>query len=61
MAQKKFIITQDEKTANQLLAAGFKLVTNVAGSYTFMNIAPANFSFAEVERDKYSYTNILSM
>lgn len=58
---KKFIITQDESTANKLVAAGFKLVGNTSGSWIFMNIAPKNFSFAEIDKEKYSYTNILCM
>ncbi len=61
MSQKKFIITKDESTANKLLACGFQLVSNVSGVWTFMNIAPKNFSFAEIEKEKYSYTNILCM
>lgn len=58
---KKFIITKDESTANKLVAAGFKLMSNTSGSWTFLNIAPTNFSFAEIEKEKYSYTNILCM
>lgn len=58
---KKFIITKDESTANKLMAFGFKLVSNVSGSWTFLNIAPKNFSFAEIDKEKYSYTNILCL
>ena len=56
---KKFIITKDESTANKLITCGFKLVSNMAGVWTFMNIAPANFSFTEIDKGKYSYSNIL--
>ena len=58
---KKFIITKDESTANKLIVCGFQLVNNVSGSWTFLNVVPKNFSFAEIEKEKYSYTNILCM
>ena len=61
MSQKKFIITKDESTANKLANCGFKLVSNASGAWIFMNIAPTNFSFAEIDKEKYSYTNILCM
>lgn len=59
MSQKKFIITKDEPTANKLLACGFKLVSNVSGVWTFMNTAPTNFSFSEIDKKTYSYSNNL--
>lgn len=59
MSQKKFIITKDESTANKLLTCGFQLVNNTSGIWTFMNIAPKNFSFAEIDKGKYSYSNNL--
>ena len=58
---KKFIITRDEATANKLITCGFQLVNNMAGSWTFLNVAPKNFSFAEIDKEKYSYTNILCL
>ncbi len=61
MSQKKFIITKDESTANKLIACGFKLVSNVSGVWTFMNSAPQNFSFAEIDKKAYSYTDILCL
>ena len=56
---KKFIITKDESTANKLLSCGFKLVSNMTGTWTFINIAPTNFNFAEIDKSKYSYSDIL--
>ena len=56
---KKFIITKDESTANKLLTCGFQLVSNVGGVWTFMNATPANFSFAEIDKKLYSYSNNL--
>ena len=61
MSQKKFIITKDESTANKLLTCGFQLVSNNSGVWTFMNIAPSNFSFAEIDKSKYSYSDILCL
>ena len=58
---KKFILTRDESTAEKFIAAGFKLVNNFAGSWTFLNVAPKNFSFAEIDKTAYSYTNILCL
>ena len=58
---KKFIITRDELTAKKMIAGGFQLVNNLAGSWTFLNVAPKNFSFAEIDKEKYSYTNILCL
>ena len=58
---KKFIITRDESTATRLIEAGFKLVNNFAGSWTFLNIAPTNFSFADIDKTAYSYTDILCL
>ena len=37
MQDKKFVKTTDEKTAHQLITAGFKLVSQVGGIYTFLN------------------------
>lgn len=56
---KKFIITKDKDTANKFIACGFQLVSSVAGVWTFMNITPANFSFAEIDEKEYSYSNTL--
>ena len=56
---KKFIITKDEATANKLLTCGFQLVSNVSGVWTFINITPQNFSFAEIDQKLYTYSNNL--
>ena len=61
MSQKKFIITNDEATANKLITCGFQLVSNASDSWTFLNIAPKNFSFAEIDQKAYSYTDILCL
>lgn len=56
----KFIVTTDKETANKLIAEGFRLVTEVSGTYTFEN-KPENLAFASVDTKKVAYTNILSL
>ena len=58
---KKFIIVQDEATANKLVASGFQIVSKINNTYTFMNQVPQHFNFDEVDRSKLAYTNILSL
>lgn len=58
---KKFIIVQDETIAKKLIASGFQLVTQLNNTYTFMNQAPQNFNFSEVDKSKLAYSNILSL
>ena len=58
---KKFIIVQDEATANKLVASGFQIVSKVNNTYTFMNQVPQHFNFDEVDKSKLAYTNILSL
>ena len=58
---KKFIIVQDETTANKLVASGFQIVSKVNNTYTFMNQVPQHFSFDEVDTKKLVYTDILSL
>ena len=58
---KKFIIVQDESTANKLISSGFQLVTQVNARYTFMNIIPQHFNFSEVAKSKLAYTDTLCL
>lgn len=58
---KKFIIVQDEATANKLVASGFQIVSHLNNTYTFMNQVPQHFNFDEVDKSKLAYTNILSI
>ena len=58
---KKFIIVQDEATALKLILSGFRLVSQLNNTYTFMNQVPQNFSFDEIDKSKLAYTNILSI
>ena len=47
---KKFIKTTDRKTADQLIASGFRLVSQIGSVYTFLNEVPKNFIFDKVDR-----------
>lgn len=58
--KQKFIITQDEQAAQILLTSNFKLVNQVGTTYTFLNDIPKNFSFANFDKTKIVYTNILN-
>ena len=58
---KKFIIVQDEATANKLVTGGFQIVSKINDTYTFMNQVPQHFNFDEVDKSKLAYTNILSL
>lgn len=58
---KKFIVIQDKPTADKLQAAGFQLMSNNNGTYTFINSTPCNFNFDEVDITKIAYTNMLSI
>ena len=57
---KKFIIVKDKPTADKLSVAGFILLSQIGGTYTFKN-EPKNFNFACVEKGKICYSNILSL
>ena len=58
---KKFVIVQDETTAQKLITSGFQLVSKVNNTYTFMNQVPQHFNFDEIDTKKLAYTNILSL
>lgn len=59
--EKKFIITQDEQTYKFLLVSGFQLISELGGTYTFLNKMPKNFTFADFDKSKMAYSNILSL
>ena len=59
--KSKFIVTKDEYTANKLLAYKFKLVSTIAGVYTFVNEVPQNFSFDIFDVKKICFTNNLCL
>ena len=57
---KKFIIVKDKPTADKLAAAGFILLSQIGGTYTFKN-EQMNFNFASIEKGKICYSDILSL
>lgn len=59
--KNKFIITQDDKTAKLLIASGFKLMAQNGATYTFLNDAPKDFNFANFDKSKIAYTNIMTI
>ena len=58
---KKFIMVQSESVANKLIAHGFRLLSNINGTYTFINQAPEKFSFNEFDVKKLHFTNNLHL
>lgn len=58
---KKFIKTTDRKTADQLIASGFRLVSQIGSVYIFLNEVPKNFNFDKVDRKQIVYDNKLSL
>lgn len=61
MPQKKFIITQDKSVSNVLIAHGFHLLSNVGGTYTFINSVPDKFNFSGIDLAKIHFTNKLNI
>lgn len=61
MPQKKFIITQDQSVSNVLIAHGFHLLSNVCGTYTFINSVPEKFNFSSIDSTKVHFTNKLNI
>ena len=59
MNNAKFIIVQDVYTANQLISNGFNLVSNINGTYIFINMIPKCFNFENIDVKKLVYTNTL--
>ena len=57
---KNFITTTDKQTADKLIAEGFKLVSQIGNSYTFLNEATKSIKFEEVKKN-IAYTNNLSL
>lgn len=60
MENAKFIVVQDVNIANQLIAAGFQVVTQINNVYTFMNVIPKHFKFEKIDIKKLAYTNMLT-
>ena len=57
---KKFIIVKDKPTADKLIADGFILLSQIGGTYTFKN-EQKSINFANIEKGKICYSDILSL
>ena len=57
---KKFIIVKDKLTAEKLIADGFVLLSQIGGTYTFQN-EQKTINFANIEKGKICYSDILSL
>lgn len=57
MNNKKFIITNDQKAADELIAKGFIMLSLSGGVYTFINSGELKFS--KDTEQKITYTNSL--
>ncbi len=57
---KKFIIVKDKPTADKMIAAGFILLSQIGGTYTFKN-EQGKLNFANIEKGKICYSDILSL
>ena len=60
MKDAKFIVVKDCDTANQLMIAGFQVVSCVNNIYTFLNVVPKCFKFENIDVKKLAYTNMLT-
>ena len=60
MNKAKFIVVQDNYIADQLISNGFTLVSNMNGTYTFMNVVPNHFHFENIDIKKLVYTDMLT-
>lgn len=61
MSHKNFIITQDQSVRNELIAHGFRLVSDICGTYTFINEKKSTFNFSSIDATKIHFTNKLSI
>ena len=59
MKSKKFIVVQSESVANQLIAHGFHLLSNISGTYTFVNEQKENMNFSNIDFSKVHFTDKL--
>lgn len=58
---QKFIMTKDKATAQSFISSGLKLVSQIGGTYTFLNQYLKHFNFGEIDKSKYCFSDILSM
>ena len=61
MNNKKFVVTKDEVIANKMIERKFKLVSAIAGVYTFINESSDRFNFDAFDVKKVCFTNNLHL
>ena len=49
---KNFIKTNDKLTADKLISEGFKLISQIGSTYTFINQSPEKINFDEIDKTK---------
>ena len=60
MPQKKNIVTQDKSVSNILIAHGFHLLSNISGTYTFVN-EPNKLNFEQFDKKLVYFTNKINI
>lgn len=58
---KKFIVTQDEPTANRLTKMGFVRIMSTLPGFVFLNDEKKKSLFSHFDAKKVVFTNILAM
>ena len=53
----KFILTKNEKTADELEAQGFTLINFSNGTFVFLNDSEIRMNFSKLEKKSYTFTN----
>ena len=61
MSNTKFIVTKDDAIANKMMEYKFKLISAVAGVYTFVNESKNALFFESLDMSKIHFTNKLSL
>lgn len=59
MCEMKFIVTMDDRTADNLRSSGYVLLYENDGTYTFLNDLNLRVQFSDLEKTKFFYTNML--
>lgn len=55
--KSKFILTKNEKTADELENQGFTLINFSNGTFVFLNDSDIRMNFSKLEKKSYTFTN----
>ena len=61
ISEKRTKIAIDKTVSNILIAHGFRMISNISGTYTFINEAPEKFSFDSIDSTKIYFTNKINL